>query len=504
MTNSKDRPKERVINGTTWVYDYTFADTGGTFRVDKRMYDLSKDMQQRNRRRYLEMDMLEDKSSYKAIITKIKTSKHPNADRLQLGMCDKIMVVVGLDVKDGELGILFPPDGQLSKEYATANDLVGRTVNGKREGGYFAKNRRVRAQTLRGAKSQGYWAPLSSLAFTNAAFSSFKEGDTFSTYGGTPICNKYFTPATLKSMNSRSSKLSYNVEFPKHFDTNQLDRCYKDIPKPSNIVVTEKEHGTSGRTGKLLMTTEYKKTIRETIGDFITTGIWTRSGQREEWKVVTGTRNVVLAEETNGGFYGCDDFRTGVLPGGLGYLLRKGEIIYYEIVGYANEDRPIMPSVGTLSLKSKSIKQAYGSTMTFKYGCAPGECKLHVYRIANINPDGFLIDLPWLQVVGRCKELGLTPVHTILSMSYNTKFEFDNTDHSKFYESHSGLIRTILDKFDSTAHSHWDASHIMEGIVVRVEHENGVYFLKHKSHEFYVLEGIIKENEDYVDIEEIS
>ena len=53
--------------------------------------------------------------SYTAIITRIKTRPHSNADRLQLGTCLGNQVVVGLDTKDGELGIYFSTDGQLSE-----------------------------------------------------------------------------------------------------------------------------------------------------------------------------------------------------------------------------------------------------------------------------------------------------------------------------------------------------------------------------------------------------
>jgi hypothetical protein len=49
-----------------------------------------------------------------------------------------------------------------------------------------------------------------------------------------------------------------------------------------------------------------------------------------------------------------------------------------------------------------------------------------------------------------------------------------------------------------------DASHIREGVVLRVESVQGPNFIKSKSWEFKVLEGIIKDRTDYVDAEEIS
>ena len=50
-----------------------------------------------------------------------------------------------------------------------------------------------------------------------------------------------------------------------------------------------------------------------------------------------------------------------------------------------------------------------------------------------------------------------------------------------------------------------DHTHIREGVVVRVENPDGTtHFLKAKSYEFKVLEGIIKNNDSYVDMEEVS
>ena len=49
----------------------------------------------------------------KAIVAPVTVRPHPNADRVQLADVLGYQVVVGLDVKTGDLGILFPPDSQL-------------------------------------------------------------------------------------------------------------------------------------------------------------------------------------------------------------------------------------------------------------------------------------------------------------------------------------------------------------------------------------------------------
>ena len=47
-----------------------------------------------------------------------------------------------------------------------------------------------------------------------------------------------------------------------------------------------------------------------------------------------------------------------------------------------------------------------------------------------------------------------------------------------------------------------DPSHIREGVVIRIESEEGITWLKEKSWVFGVLEGYLKDKEDYVDTEE--
>ena len=62
--------------------------------------------------------------AYKAYVTELKNvRKHPNADRLLLGDCFGNTVCVNLDYVEGQLGVYFPTDGQLSVEFADANNL---------------------------------------------------------------------------------------------------------------------------------------------------------------------------------------------------------------------------------------------------------------------------------------------------------------------------------------------------------------------------------------------
>lgn len=53
-------------------------------------------------------------------------------------------------------------------------------------------------------------------------------------------------------------------------------------------------------------------------------------------------------------------------------------------------------------------------------------------------------------------------------------------------------------------HSHIDHRHIIEGVAVRVEDENMFDIFKYKGFDFCHLEGIKKNDDTWVDLEEIS
>lgn len=57
--------------------------------------------------------------SYKAVVTRITTRPLPGADRLLIGACGQYQVIVGIGTQDGQLGLFFEQDGQLSEEFST-------------------------------------------------------------------------------------------------------------------------------------------------------------------------------------------------------------------------------------------------------------------------------------------------------------------------------------------------------------------------------------------------
>lgn len=426
---------------------------------------------------------------YTAIVTQIKNvRKHPNADRVLLGNCYGSQVVVGLDQKE-ILGVYFPSDGRLSEEYCKANDLIGYkdATTGERKGGYFDANRKVRCQKFRGEKSDGFVMPLESLTFTGTDISKLKEGDQFTELEGIKICEKYITKHTRNSFATgkiKKEKAKVFVSFHEHIDTEQFMYNADRIKTGSLITLTEKMEGTSGRSS--FAKAEYNLPMWKKIVNALHPLFKT-----SDWEFVSGTRRVVLdnagfEDPTKSGYFGDNEFRQkyhDVFKNNL----KKGETIYYEIVGWAGTDKPISPIADNSVLKDKEFVKKYGDTTCFKYGCVNGTNDIYVYRISLSNEDGFEVDYSWAAVKERCYELGVKHVKEIApSFIYNGNKE--------------ELIAMV--NLVTEGESLIDPSHIREGVVLRIENGKHFYALKSKGFTYKILSGIIKDNDANVDIEE--
>ena len=103
--------------------------------------------------------------NYAAVVVRIDTL-------VPLEKCDNVQgaiilgnqVIVSKDVKVGDVGIYFPLECQLSKEYLSNNNLYDNPElnTRKTEKGHFKENGRVRCQRFRGHKSEGLFMPFSS------------------------------------------------------------------------------------------------------------------------------------------------------------------------------------------------------------------------------------------------------------------------------------------------------------------------------------------------------
>jgi hypothetical protein len=362
----------------------------------------------------------------------------------------------------------------------------------------FDNNRRVRAQRFRGEISDGFWVPLDHFKFAGTAI-LVDEGFEFDELGGIPICSKYINPATARAASQNQGKKTKraktSVMFKEHFDTEQFGKNLHVFNDNQVIVITEKVHGTSGRIGHVRV--EREITLVEKIAKFFGARVET-----EEWKYLNGTRRVVL-EETSGTQYHDPTIRDNAFKVFNGNL-RKGETVFFEIVGFESNGVPIMPPGDTLAMKDKEFTKKYGEKMFYSYGCERPNCEIYVYRMTLTNDDGQSVDYSWEDVVSRCTEIGVKVVPHIKTLT----FQEIRADLLLADQNNTGVDdRDISSKFSEMVQN-WgsgasllDSRHIKEGVCVRIEGGLHNRTFKFKSFEFKVLEGIAKDT-GVVDAEE--
>lgn len=445
---------------------------------------------------------------------------HPNADKLVLATCFVNTVCVAKDkYTEGEIGVYFPVDLQLSMEFCQKNGLLAVYENGKNvSGGYMdPAKRNVKAIKLRGEQSDGLFLPLSCLAYTGINLDELELNFPITTVNGHEICRKYIPRGKHQATAAggagkrakRKAKRSIAPVFYEHIDTEQL--AYNlHVFKPGDLIeITRKLHGTSARTAHTKVLKGFKRTLLDIILRREGTPIY-------DWGYVSGTRRTVL-DTFDGGFYGSNEFRKPYHDFFEGKLL-KGETVYYEIVGFTHEGQPIMGVCNNKKLNDKEFVKKYGETTTFSYGCAPGvqyelefneqgdvvnripfyhKNDIYVYRMTMTNEDGEVVEYTPDQMRHRCMYMGVktVPLHWYGFIPENPGSKEDDTISAGEW---------VLNKAEQfyDGEEPIDPTHIREGVVVRVINRPTFTAYKHKNFQFKVLEGIIKENAEAPDMEE--
>lgn len=468
--------------------------------------------------------------SYSAIICKIKVSPIPEAKTIQVANCAGYTAIVGIDHKDNELGIFFPSDGQLTWPMVRENKLH------RENGGYLEDNRRVRTIKLMGIKSEGIWLSLDSLKWTETfkeepgkgkkycsncksyiavrkymcgcgwnfetkkltkevikkKLSELKEGDKLTSLNGVLLCNKYITRGTQEKSAKKvsiwtkvKSKLrgifAPKLEFPKHFDTEKLQHVLSSqkIPYGMQYFISKKVHGTSQRSGFVKSTS--------LLNQFAV-----KLGFKQKYISVYGSRNLTLPHRS------CKDLYRPIAHDLFKGKLNKDEIVYYEIVGFGENNSSIMQSHTISDMK---LSKKFANPMYYAYGmkkCETDQPKyqenfdVYVYRITqngkNLSPTELEI---------RTKQLNMKIVPHVWTGIWDPEnIEGFLKDCKKITE-------------ENGSRSEIDDSHIEEGICIRFYGplENGEFLdltVKYKSWLFCDCEGIAKNSDTYVDAEEIE
>ncbi len=440
---------------------------------------------------------------------------HSNADRLQIATFFGNDTCVGLDVVQGEIGIYFPSDLQLSAEFCDKNHMCRKRADGTDDTGYLDRDKRnIKSIKLRGEKSDGIFVSLSAVAYTGVNLDELNIGDKVEMLNGHEICCKYIPRGRTISTNKTGNRTRKKKEpiaplFTEHADTEQLNYNL-DAFKPSDqIEITLKMHGTSMRTGYLPVLKGYKKTFFDKI--------FHREGKPiYEYDYISGTRRTIL-EDFAGGFYGSNAFRKQHHDKFVGKL-HKGEEIYYEVVGFTDTGAPIMGNGKNEKLGKDFVKQ-YGKETVFSYGCEPTgsriltveereklpdwtnvvrECPqsdIYVYRMTMTNEDGDVVEYSPEFMRYRCEQMGVKCVPVFAKVIL--------PDASYFDENH-----TVGEYVKEMAEQYYDGpdpigkTHIREGVVVRIINRPKFMAFKIKNYSFKMLEGLIKETASAPDLEE--
>lgn len=440
-------------------------------------------------------------------ITTLKDVRpHPNADKLVLATCFGNTVCVAKDKYfEGQIGVYFETDLQLSMEFCEKNGLLAIYENGVNvSGGYMDPNKRnVRTIKLRGEPSDGLFLPLNCLAYTGVKIEDLTVGTTIDTLNGHEICRKYIPRSNHPRTSAggagkrvkRRAKRSIAPQFFEHKDTEQLRYFLMNFKNGDHIEITRKLHGTSGRTAHTKVLKGMKRTILDRILGREGTPIY-------DWGYVSGTRRTVL-ENYDGGFYGNDNFREKWHQFFEGKLW-KGETVYYEIVGFIDNGTPIM-SPGSNAKVGKDFVKKYGDTTIFSYGCVPApkdeeiQNDVYVYRMTMTNEDGEVVEYTPDFMRYRCEQMGVKTVPVHFNGFIPAEEVFTGTS-CEFTDAGEWVMAKAEEFFDGPEPI--DPTHIREGVVVRIINRPTFAAYKHKNVDFKILEGIIKNDATAPDMEE--
>lgn len=452
--------------------------------------------------------------AYCGYVTTLKNVRpHSNADRMKLADCFGNTICVGIDAAEGDIGVYFPVDGQLSVEYCVQNDLVRRKdENGNPAGGYLdPEKRNIRAIKLRGEKSDGLFMPLSSFTYTGINPNELAIGTPITVVNGHEICQKYIpcSNATRTVISGagkrvkRRAKHSIAPLFYEHKDTEQLAYNLNAFKPGDEIEITLKMHGTSQRTAHTKVLTGFKRTIWDKLFHREGTPIY-------DWGYVTGTRRVVL-DDFDGGFYGSNEFRKQHADFFEGKLW-KGETVYYEVVGFTHTGAPIMASADNKKINDKEFTKMYGDTTIFSYGCSPigkvffpnieyfegnieagivverdvPQSDIYVYRMTMTNEDGEVVEYTPDFMRYRCEQMGAKTV-PVMDRFILHDFDLENDTRTA-----GEIVKDIAEKYYDGPDP-IGKTHVREGVVVRILNRPTFTAYKHKNHNFKMLSGIIIE-----------
>ncbi len=366
---------------------------------------------------------------------KIEKPKNPNycgtvvkIEKLQtLAGCDNVVaaiifsnsVIVGKDTKEGDIGLFFPVETQLSDEFLHNNNLYRHEELNKdtTKKGYFEDNRRIKLAKFRGHKSEGFFIPINSLSYllSKDELDSLKAGTDFDIINKHEICRKYYVKISepnepLSKSEKKKKKDKQNKildgQYRLHFDTENLDKNVYKLTPDDIISVGQKVHGTSFSAGKVLIVK--KLSFLERIVKFLKFNII-----ESEYSLIYSSRKVIKSFN-KGAIHFYNEDIWGIVAKELENIIPPEITLYGEICGYLSSGEPIQTC----------------SEGDFDYGCEKFQHKVYIYRITSTNYLGQVIEFSWQQVMDFCNKYGLnTPPLYYYGYAKNMYPNLSITDH---------------------------------------------------------------------------
>lgn len=368
------------------------------------------------------------------------TNFHPHSDpevtKLKCCTIDGFNIITGIDSEPG-LYVYFPTACCINPNFLSFANLYRHAeLNADHEKtGMFEDNGRVKAIRLRGELSEGFILPVVILenyivSTTNLELDEkIKEGTEFDQVeheGKTFWINKKYIPKNTRTPGAPGSGSRNKGKQPKgidklvegqfrfHYDTVLIKKCPHVIRPDDLISITEKIHGTSGISARVLCKQELN--WKQRIAKWLT---------GEEFNIYDGLyssrtviKNQFYNKNVGGGYYGCDVWAEADKV--VKTCLIKGMTVYYEIVGYLpnggyiqkNYDYGCIPPSTVIKFPAGAerayyITNADGTHTFYKEGT---HFKVRVYRVTLTNVDGIVHEFSAREVQQWCKQVGLTPV----------------------------------------------------------------------------------------------
>jgi hypothetical protein len=328
--------------------------------------------------------------------------------------------LVSSTAEPGSLLVVFVAGSALSLDYATKNNLHRhQNLNADpAKTGYLEDNRRVKAITLRGNRSDALAMPIESLEPLLGYVPDIAHGVQFDTIDGIKICEKFTTRRESSAMSGKGAvkkSLVSEEQFPEHYDTDQFARNRHEYSPSDHVVVSQKLHGTSVRFGSVHVARKLSWVER----------LAKRFGARvaeSEPSFVVGSRRVtksVNGETKPGEHFYADDLWTASVAH-LKEAIPPGFIVYGELIGWTGE---------------KPIQKNYTYDLPF------GKNELYVYRVTSINEHGDQFDLSWRDMDRFCAARGMKMVPVLWR---GTFAEFEAVEpmflDARFADKYSGAL----------------------------------------------------------------